>query len=73
MGTPLDDPQLLRLKVLFGEFYNHFESQWWITDFGESVMYDPESDPDERKVVGLCAGKISTSIRNYQKVRKCLL
>lgn len=31
-------------------------------------MFDQESDPAERTVVGLCAGKIGTDIHRYPKV-----
>lgn len=51
-----------------GNFFEHFDHQWSITDFGVSVMFDPGSDLPSRKVVGLCAGKFDIPIEQYPKV-----
>ena len=62
---PLADPKT------WGRPAGSFESldhQWWITDFGESVIFEPDSDPAERKVVGLCGGKVVTPLIDYPKV-----
>lgn len=67
-GGPLDDPWILDTKGHYGPFYEYFEPQWWITDFGESVLFEPNSDPTARKVVGLCAGKLTYPIAHYPKV-----
>lgn len=54
-------------------FYEYFEQQWSITDFGISVMFDQESDPAQRKVIGLGAGKLDpATMRWYPKVNAIL-
>lgn len=67
-GGPLDDAWLVNTRGHYGPFYQLFKPQWWITDFGESVCYTPDSLSDERKVVGLCAGKLTYPIAHYPKV-----
>lgn len=51
------------------DFYTHFDYQWYITDFEFSLIFDQNSDPEERKVVGLGAGRIRSTVASYQKVR----
>lgn len=65
---PLDDPFIIQTQEHFRPFFQLFDFQWWITDFGESVIFDPSSSPAERKVTGLCAGKLNIEIVDYPKV-----
>lgn len=50
-------------------WWEGFDAQWWITDFGWSILFEPDSDPDERKVVGLfgAGSSVDISLKNYQK------
>lgn len=66
---PVDDPRIGPLEFLTYEFYSHFSQQWYITDFGVSFVFDPQTESTQRMVVGLGGGKIRNSIADYPKVR----
>lgn len=71
VGEALDSPFIKERKgwtAILDDFYQRFDFQWSITDFNLSMMFDPDSDPDTRRVTGLCDGKLKIPHLTYEKV-----
>ncbi|KAK9900384.1 hypothetical protein P389DRAFT_177180 [Cystobasidium minutum MCA 4210] len=71
VGEALDSPFIKERKgwtAILDDFYQRFDFQWSITDFNLSMMFDPDSDPDTRRVTGLCDGKLKIPHLTYEKM-----
>ncbi|KAK9900385.1 hypothetical protein P389DRAFT_11633 [Cystobasidium minutum MCA 4210] len=68
VGNPLDGAVIRELVDGYEDFFEVFDFQWSITDFGLSIVYDPDSPPGSRKVVGHCAGKLDRPMELYPKM-----
>lgn len=65
---PLNSAALEKIRANDEPFHELFDCQWSITDFETSVMFDPDSDPETWKVVGLCGGAVDVPVSEYSKV-----